>query len=90
MNNYRAILNIVKTKRPNKSDFRFDDKKDKKRKPREYCRTVFIRGESIINALDTVKKIRYAKLRSLNQITQEEYVKGVSGASKSYGFGFKA
>ncbi len=47
----------------------------KLKKQRE--RIIYTRGEDITTALNVVRKIRYAKWNTIDEITHDEYIKGI-------------
>ena len=45
----------------------------------ERPRTIFIKSGSMMDALTVVKKVRYAELKLLEEISSPEYIKGIQG-----------
>ena len=74
------IAHIILKKRKSSADFRFIPKnKRKKSKSPEQERIMYIRAPDIIEAYEIVKKVNQANLVKLKQISNEEYLQGVSG-----------
>ena len=52
-------------------------------KKRSLSRVIFVKRESIVDALDVSKKIRGGQLKSINTISEKEYFAGVDKKYKA-------
>ena len=85
LNNYKAVIEIKRRNRRDINKFRFKTNREKaRRKVPTLTRTMYIRGNSIIEAYDIIRKVRFSNLKWISVISKEDYFKGVATMSEFY------
>ena len=81
---FKALIEIKRNRR-DRNRYRFKTAKERSLKKVEVqMRIMYIRANSMVEAYDTARRVRFSSLKWLTEIEQDAYFRGISKVSDHY------